>query len=397
MTLKPTPLPADLHEAALDAYAAGLAAVDPTVLVRKAVRQGRLDDWLLPPGTPREKPKSLHVLALGKAAPRMLWGLVEAGVPFKGLGVAPKGVPAPNVDTFRWLPGDHPMPGPDSFAAGRAVVDWVESLPDDAAVLVLLSGGASACVEMPLGVSEQALIDQWSSWMRSGLAIDELNQRRTGLSALKGGALGGRLLAGTSRVRVWVLADTDAAQAAATVGSAPFLQRDDPQAIPHDVLAGTEQLVVAAGLRLATLGFDVHRHGQRLAGAAALEVDSFLSAARTLSGDRVALVGGGECTVALPPDAPKGGRCQHTAVLAAKWLHAAGDHQTAFLCVASDGVDGNTDAAGALVTADDWTPEAEAALARHDTHGYLARRKRLIHMGPTGTNVNDLWVALRRP
>lgn len=386
----------DLHDAALDAYAAGLAAVDPTVLVRKAVRQGRLDDWLLPPGTPREKPKSIHVLALGKAAPRMLWGLVEAGVPFKGLGVAPKGVHAPNVDTFRWLPGDHPLPGPASFAAGRAVVEWVEALPDDAPVLVLLSGGASACVEVPLGVTEPGLVAQWSAWMHSGLSIEELNARRTTLSALKGGALGARLLAGTSRVRTWVLADTDAERAAQTVASAPLLQRDDPQAIPHDVLAGTEEMVVAAGLRLATLGFDVHRHGQRLAGAVALEVDAFLSAARTLAADGVALVGGGESTLALPLVAPKGGRCQHAALLAAQWLHQAGDTRTAFLCVASDGVDGSTDAAGALVTAADWTPEGETALARHDAHAYLDKRGRLVHMGPTGTNVNDLWVALRR-
>lgn len=397
MTVPPRPVAPDLHDAALEAYAAGLAAVDPTVLVRKAVRQGRLDDWLLPPGTPREKPKSIHVLALGKAAPRMLWGLVEAGVPFKGLGVAPKGVAAPNVDTFRWLPGDHPLPGPDSFAAGQAVIDWIDALPDQAPVLVLLSGGASACLEVPLGLTPDALVAQWADWMRAGLTIEELNERRTTISALKGGALGARLLAGTAHVRAWLLADADPERAAQTVGSAPCLQRDDPQAIPHDVLAGTNEMVVAAGLRLATLGFDVHRHGQRLAGRAPLEVDSFLSAARTLTGDRVALVGGGECTVVLPPAAPKGGRCQHAALLAARWLHAAGDKQTAFLCVASDGVDGNTDAAGALVTAADWTPEAEAALQGHDAHGYLDRRGRLVHMGPTGTNVNDLWVALRRP
>lgn len=389
------PAPAQ-HDAALDAYAAGLAAVDPTVLVRKAVRQGWLDDWILPPGTKREQPRWLHVLALGKAAPRMLWGLVEAGVPVKGLGVAPKGVHAPNVDTFRWLPGDHPVPAERSFAAGRAVLDWVDALPGDEPVLVLLSGGASACLEVPDGVSEGELQARWRAWLASGLSVEAMNQERARLSALKGGRLGERLLGRTSKARVWLLADTDPEQAELAVGSGPFYLPEDPDALPHRVLATTEEMVVAAGLRLASLGHDVHRHALRITGPAPAAVDAFLSAHRSLAG-RAALVGGGECTVAVPPQAPAGGRCQEAALLAARWLHQAGDAATAFLCVASDGVDGSTDAAGALVTAADWTPEAATALARHDAHGYLRKRGRLVHMGPTGTVVNDLWVALRGP
>lgn len=388
-------VPASLHEAALDAYAGGLAAVDPTVIVRKAVRQGWLDDWLMPPGTPREKPKSLRVLALGKAAPRMLWGLVEAGVPFSGLGVAPKGVPAPNVDTFQWLPGDHPVPGEQSLAAGQAILAWVDALPGDEPVLVLLSGGASACAEVPQGMAPEDHARFWRQLLASGLPIEAMNRERAKVSQLKGGQLGERVLGRTGRIRVWLLADTDREQAGSAVGSGPFYLDHDPDAIPHRVLAGTDEMVVAAGLRLATAGFDVHRHGERVTGPAARAVDSFLSAARSLRNPRAALVGGGECTVAHTPDAPPGGRCQHAALLAARWLHQAGDKATAFLCVASDGVDGSTDAAGALVTAADWTPEAAVALERHDAHGYLDKRGCLVHMGPTGTVVNDLWVALR--
>lgn len=388
-------VPPAVHDAALDAYAAGLAAVDPTVIVRKAVRQGYLDDWLVPPGTKREEPKRIRVLALGKAAPRMLWGLVEAGVPFAGMGVAPKGVHAPNVDTFTWMPGDHPIPGPDSFAAGAAVLKWVDALPADEPVLVLLSGGASACVEVAQDVSQEELRARWQEWLRGGLPIEAMNRERAALSALKGGRLGSRLLGRTSRVRVWLIADTERGASPEAVGSGPLQVPADPQAISHRVLAGTDEMVAAAGLRLATLGYDVHRHGRRIAGDAAREVDAFLSAARGLKGDRVALVGGGECTVATPAEAPKGGRCQHAALLGAKWLAEAKDPGTAFLCVASDGVDGSTDAAGALVAAPDWTPEAADVLAGHAAHSFLDQRGRLIHMGATGTNVNDLWVALR--
>src|SRR5437867_3560937 len=115
-------------EAALEAFLAGVAAADPTKIVRKAVRDGLIDDWL----EDRERPKRIEVLAIGKGAARMLWGLVEAGVPFRGLGIAPRGVPLPAVDTVRWLVGEHPIPGPGSFAAGRELVAWAKSLPQGA-------------------------------------------------------------------------------------------------------------------------------------------------------------------------------------------------------------------------------------------------------------------------
>ena len=381
-------------EAAVEAFLAGLAAVDPTVLVRGAVRQGHLDSWLFEGGRKREQPRPIHVLALGKAAPRMLWGLVEGGVPFSGLGVAPKGVPAPNVDTFRWLPGDHPVPGPASFEAGRQVLGWARAVPQDEPVLVLLSGGASACAEVPAGLSEDALRSRWEELLRSGKAIEAMNAERAGMSALKGGKLGQALLDRTSKVRAWLLADTDPATAPAVVGSGPLFQAAAPDRIPHHVLASSHDLVAAAGLRLASLGYDVYRHAERIRGRAEDEVRRFLDAYASLPGDRrVALVGGGECTLAIPGGAPKGGRCQHAALLAAQRLGGL-PSSTSFLACASDGVDGSTDAAGAVVTAADGGPEADKALRAFASHRLLDSRGRLVHTGATGTNVNDLWVAL---
>ena len=381
-------------EAAVDAFLAGLAAVDPTVLVRNAIRQGLLDDWFFEGGRKREDPRPLHVLAIGKAAPRMLWGLVEGGVPFSGLGVAPKGVPAPGVDTFEWLPGDHPMPGPASFHAGRRVLDWATKVPAGDPVLVLLSGGASACVEVPDGLSEAELRDRWLALLRAGKPIEAMNAERERMSALKGGKLGKVLLARTPKVRAWLLADTDPATAPAVVGSGPVFQADAPDLIPHHLVAAAHQMVVAAGLRLATLGYDVYRYPERIAGPAEEAVRRFLDAFASLPGGRqVALVGGGECTVQLPADAPKGGRCQHAALLAAERLASLGGGAS-FLACGSDGVDGSTDAAGAITTAADAGPEAQAALRRFGSHTLLGSRGRLVHTGPTGTNVNDLWIAL---
>lgn len=362
--------------------------------MRKAVRQGLLDDWFFEGGRKREDPRPLQVLAIGKAGPRMLWGLVEGGVPFSGLGVAPKGVPAPNVDTFRWLPGDHPVPGPASFEAGRQVLAWADHVAEDEPVLVLLSGGASACAEVPHGLSEEELRARWGDLLRSGRPIEAMNAERAAMSALKGGKLGRALLARTRKVRVWLLADTDPASAPAAVGSGPVFQTDAPDAVPHHVLASANEMVAAAGLRLASLGYDVYRHAERIMGPAEDEVRRFLDAYASLPGGRrVALVGGGECTVRLPPDTPPGGRCQHAALFAAQRLAVLGG-PTSFLACASDGVDGSTNASGAIVTAADAGPEADAALRRFDAHRLLESRGRLVHTGATGTNVNDLWIAL---
>ncbi|HLF16369.1 MAG TPA: MOFRL family protein, partial [Candidatus Thermoplasmatota archaeon] len=263
-------------------------------------------------------------------------------------------------------------------------------------LLVLLSGGASACVEVPTnGIGEAELASRWRSLLASGRPIEEVNRERSAWSRLKGGRLGRLLLECTPSIRVWLLADTDPASAPETVGSGPFWLPEAPGRIPHHTLAHNGDLVAAAGLRLGTEGWSVYRHGERITGEAERDVGAFLTALHRLPRDGpVALVGGGEPRVALPPDAPRGGRSQHAALRAATWLRS-NRSDALFAAFASDGMDGSTDAAGAWVTAEDGGAGAEAALARFDAHGHLKARGRLVHVGATGTNVNDLWVALR--
>ncbi|MGB0653346.1 MAG: DUF4147 domain-containing protein [Thermoplasmatota archaeon] len=378
-------------EAAVDAFLAAVAHVDATGRVRQAVRAGHLDDWLVD----RERPRRIQVLALGKAAPRMLWGLVDTGVPFRGFGVSPPGVPQPTVDTFTWHIGDHPLPTARSFAAGRALLEWMDRLDPDEPLLVLLSGGASACVEVPQdGTSEADLVAAWKEWMADGFPIGELNRRRTDLSALKGGQLAERALAKGLRVRVWLLADTPPELAPEVVGSGPF---DHPD-VPGLVLADATDLVAGAGSALQADGWSCYQHAERLAGDTEAQVAAFLDAAARVPNDApVALLGAGETTVTLASRAPRGGRAQHAALLAAKALAQRGWDDAVFLAAGSDGCDGTSDAAGAFVTAADWTSDGEGALAAFDAHGYLSRRGGLVQTGPTGTNVNDLWLLLRPP
>lgn len=376
-----------LAQDAVEAYLAGIAAVEPTPLVRKTVRQGLLDDWL----GDRERPRRIQVLAVGKAAPRMVWGLVEASVPFAGIGVAPKGIQVPGIDTFEWLPGNHPLPATESFAAGRRVLEWMRGLEKDAPLLILISGGSSALLESPAtGWTEATLLARWRELFTQGLPVEEMNRLRAETSALKGGKLASLLLERTSRIRSWLIQDTEPSRPEA-VGSAAFWA---PGRIDLRVLASDRDLVAAAGLRLASLGWNVYRHAERIEGDAAGQAAAFISALQGLSGDRVALVGGGEPTVKLPQDAPPGGRSQHAALCAAREMKERGVAGL-FAALASDGIDGTTADSGAWVLASDWDAHALEALSGFRSADLLSRRGRTVRMGPTGTNVNDLWMALR--
>lgn len=380
-----------LAEHALVAYLTGLTAVDGTRRVRDRVRTGALDDWF----EDREHPKRIQVLGLGKAAPSMLWGLVEANVPFQGIGVSPRQRTRPTVDTFEWLTGDHPVPGDASFEAGQRLLEWADTFPEGAPLLVLLSGGTSSVAEATPDDDRTALTRAWRQELAAGVPIEDLNAVRASRSLLKGGRLGRRLLERTDRIRVWVLGDTPPGTEPETVGSAPFFQQDDPDRIPHTVVATAEHLADGAAQALGQAGFSVYKHTHRLEGPVDAEVDRFLEALDGLAPDRdVALVAAGEPTIALPEDAPAGGRCQHAALLAGRWLdgrRSAG----VFFAAGSDGRDGTTREAGAWADCDTWGPEGEAALEYFEAHPYLDAMGRTVRTGPSRTNVNDLWIGIR--
>lgn len=366
----------DSADDAKTAFMTAVAAVDPTKRVKSAVRQGLLDDWF---GS-REAPKPIHVLALGKAAPRMVWGLVESNVPFSGIGVAPKGVPFPQCLAFEWHAGDHPVVGSQSLAAGRAVEAWLGKLPPQATVLLLLSGGASACCDIPHTTEEKLLAEARSTPV--GLSIDELAVRRAEASGFKQGRLGEMLSAAGADVRVWLMQDTPSPE---LVGGQPVLLDD----VQHVVLATPRDAVAAAGSTLASAGWQCFE-GEMIDGEVAQAVQKFCTMAQTLPPGS-ALIAGGETTCPVPDGAPRGGRNQHAAALVAGWLDQYGSGAT-FMAAGTDGVDGTTREAGAVVTRANH--EAAAAAPRFDTHAVLEAQNATLRSGATGTNVADLWVML---
>lgn len=359
------------------------------------------------------------VIALGKAALAMTAGVLDTTEVVRGIVVAPRGSPSsampPEIEVLR---GSHPIPDADVAVRGAALLAFAAHVPPDATAIVLISGGGSALVDAPVpGMTTDALADITRRLLASGARIDELNALRVALSDLKGGGLA-RAIAG--RARAIVVSDVVLARPY-VVASGPMSPwgRPHPRVVarrPHiaavltdaeralferwrgrdgaratlEVAADNERAVQAAIAAMKSEGRHVVR-GPTLEGEAR---DTGRAWARLTRYARVdGIVAGGE-TVVTVRGPGRGGRNQEMALAALE----AGITGT-LLCAGTDGIDGPTDAAGAIVdtrTRELVTREAmQRALRDNDAYAVLDGAGALLRTGPTGTNVADLAIWTR--
>ncbi len=394
----------------LELFDAALAAVNGRRRMREALA-GRGDD-------------DVWVLAAGKAAGAMTLGALDVLGPAvsRALVVSRAG----HFDRelrgragVQCLTGGHPLPDQGSLEAGAAALAMAREAPAGQRVLLLVSGGASSLLEvLPAGVSLAALreFNDWAS--AGGLDIASLNALRRSLSCLKGG----RLLGALQRCRTegYFISDVPGDDPA-VVGSGllaaapavplpprlpewlpPLLARAPPPPagrpnVPLRCVGNLEEALQAVRARATAAGWPVTVHAARIEGDATAAAAAVCRAAQQ-GGDGVQVMGG-ETTVRLPPRPGRGGRNQHLALCAAQ--HLDGDRRTMLLACGTDGTDGNTDDAGAIVDGGtlrrgrDGGQEAERCLAAADSGRFLEASGDLVHSGPTGTNVGDLLIALR--
>jgi glycerate-2-kinase len=260
--------------------------------------------------------------------------------------------------------------------------------PEDL-VLMLLSGGASAMAEVPAsGVSEQQIIDATTLLLASGKPITEINEQRKVLSALKGGGL--TQAARPARVVTFAISDVPTA-ASDVIGSGPTTGSDT-----FEVLADGSTAARAVAQACREAGLEPEMLADPIAGPASSAGRSLGRASVRLSGES-ALIGFVETTVRVEGTG-RGGRNQEFALAAA--LEIAG---TSALVgsIGSDGVDGPTNNAGAIV---DGTTiargsvlglDAATHLEAHDSATFLEAVGDVVVTGPTGTNVGDLMLAVK--
>jgi hydroxypyruvate reductase len=344
---------------------------------------------------------AVWVCALGKAAAAMAQGAHEAA----GAAIARTLIITRDAESCAALAGSpgtevliggHPVPDERSLAAGAHLLAWIAALPQDAQPLFLISGGASSLVEvLSPGVTLEALRALNRAGLEEGIAIGEFNARRVGLSAIKGGRLAQRLQGRSGRALFLsdVPGDDPAVIGSGVLGPAP----QGADRIERTLLASIDDAVAAAAACAAGYGLTVHAPRHRFADSA-VRVAARCAHELSLQPAQVC-VWGGESTVALPPQPGRGGRNQHLALAAARLI--AGHPELLLLAVGTDGSDGVTEDAGALVDADTCARvalaelDADTCLERADAARALAASGDLVHTGPTGTNVGDLVIGLK--
>lgn len=378
-------------------FRAAVAAVEPRAALRRAL--------LACPVPPRPP----AVIAMGKAAAAMTAGCLEwltshGMEPSDGLVVSPAGESSPHP-ALTAMVGDHPVPGARSFAAAEAIGTLVDRLPPDAPVLVLLSGGASALVGAPLpGIPAADFTALYTDLLGAGLDIVAVNRRRREVARWAGGRLGSALTG--HDVRCFVLSDVPG-DCLATIGSGPLVPEEDhAPPIPHVIIASGQDAVAAAARQAGFWGGDVVRHEAPLTGDAAVVGASLVAAlAAHPVGHPVIHCWSGETTVVLSSGSGIGGRCQQLALSAAKALSDRAEElpRLTLLAAGTDGRDGPTDAAGAIVDGTTWGRmraagrDPAADLRRCNAHAALQSAGALIRTGDTGTNVADLVLVEVRP
>jgi hydroxypyruvate reductase len=414
--------------------AAGVDAVDAGRRLRPA-----LEAWI----AARPGRGGVRVIAAGKAAGAMMRTALDAGL------MVERGLIASTHWQGEWpasiatIMAGHPIPTEASEAAGRAALDLAAHASADEALLVLLSGGASALLAAP--AEGLTLADKQATTkllLDAGASIDELNAVRKHLSAVKGGGL-----AAAARCDIVTFALSDVVGPVpddpGVIGSGPTAPDASTWADALDVvtrrgvlarLPGAVRQRLEAGARGELPETPkpedprLARSSWRLIGSRVDAMDAARNAAidrgfstitieapivgiardagpafvaRALEVSRrlprpVCVVGAGETTVHVVGRGT-GGRNQELALSVAPALQALRE-PAAFLSVGTDGIDGPTDAAGGLVDgttlsrARDLGVDVDASLADNDAYHALERLGDLVRTGPTDTNVGDLQV-----
>ena len=401
---------------------------DAEQIVRRAIESVKPDEAVRRALAGMAFPGRVFLVAAGKAAWQMAATAVDClAVPVEeGVVITKYGHVMHPLQGLRCFEAGHPVPDENSFLATRAALDMTAQLTETDTVLFLLSGGGSALFEAPL-IPAQQLQDVTQELLACGADIVEMNTIRKRLSTVKGGRFA--KWCAPAQVRAVILSDilgdpldmiasgpaapdpTTSAQALAIVEkyrlnlspeALACLGKETPKQLENvdsQVIGSVRQLCAAAETACRELGYEPVYLTDRLS-CEAREAGRFLAGilrSHANEGRRMAWLAGGETVVHLTGKG-KGGRNQELALAAAEGI--AGIRHAALISVGSDGTDGPTDAAGGYVDGDTLSAlETQGislfdVLAENDAYHALQAVDGLVITGPTGTNVNDIAVAL---
>jgi glycerate 2-kinase len=412
---------AEIREKLLAIFRAGVAAVQA--------------ENCLPRHLPKDRPAGRTVLfALGKTAGHMARVALDHLQVDDALVVTRHGHMPPD-----WIPpafvqvieAGHPSPDVFSLKAGEAAMVMARSLGQSDRLIALISGGGSALMEAPVdGISfvEMQAINR--ALLASGAPVVDMNRARAAMSQVKGGRLAE--LACPAEVFTYVISDVPgdipafvasgptcslpngddalaillrygvpvSPEVAQTIGRTSPISFKRQQAVicakASDALQEMARVAKSTGYEPLILSDDIDGNAEEIARAhAQLAID------QCASGRRTALISGGETSVAVSSNAGCGGRNLTYALALALELNGA--HGIGALAADSDGIDGTSHAAGAIVLPTTLTRAnriamcAKQSLIDQNSSAFFERLADALVTGPTGTNVNDLRIILVDP
>jgi hydroxypyruvate reductase len=435
----------------LDMFHAALAAVDPYRAVRKAFRVE--NNALLVGGGVYNLDvfDRVMVVGAGKASASMARAIEEVlGEKIsQGILVVKYGH-AGKLSTIEQIEAGHPIPDQAGMIGTQRILDAVRQADERTLVICLLSGGGSSLLVAPLpGITLEHKQKTTDLLLKAGATIDELNTVRKHLSAVKGGRLAQAarpatvvtlILSDVIGDRLDVIASGPTASDTSTFADAArvverytltsvlpaevasFLERGKAGQEPETVKSGDAcflktrnviigslaQALAAAREKATALGWRAEVLTAELQGEARYVARSLARQARQVQdelkpGERRCLLSGGETTVIVHGNG-KGGRNQELALAFA--VETAGTPGVTLLSAGTDGTDGPTDAAGAVVDgltaqrARELGVHPEPYLGNNDSYTFFSKldaldyEKRLLVTGPTGTNVMDIQILL---
>ncbi len=378
--------------------------------------------------------ENIYVAGAGKAAATMAFEAekilkhhIKEGV------VAPRDEFDFTLRHVRAILAGHPLPDTNSVVAAEEITKLLKKIRKDDLLIFLLSGGASSLMmDVPYDCTLDEVNTIFRQLLHSGATINELNTVRKHLSELKGGQLVKKCSGAT--IVTLIISDVmgndlQSIGSGPTVGdettfsdalnvlekygllkTAPYaivthLQkgaegniRENPKPADH-IFANTRNLIIAdnkkalnAAVRKANaLGYETHVVTESLSGLAEEAAAEWVKEATASGRQKLCLLAGGETTVQVKGNG-KGGRSQQFALAAAIALKNSSD--ITLLAAGTDGSDGPTDAAGAIIDEKTYRSEAESYLRNNDAYTFFEKYGGLVKTGATHTNVMDLVVTL---
>lgn len=372
--------------------------------------------------------RPVYLAAVGKAAAAMAAGAFAAwGDAIHSAVVITRGGHAPDLARHEprtvYLEAAHPIPDTTSLVAGKVLVDFISGVPSTAQCLVLISGGASALVEvLPSSIS----LGDWqriNTWLlASGLDIYAMNALRSALSCIKGGRLVRWLTA--QHTDVLLISDVPGDDPR-VIGSGLLCPQEgipavlnglvlpdwiknylnlapiappgtDPQfkSVCTTIVANNAMARNAAAGAARALGYVAYDHADEIVGDVATAAQNICD--RLLCASPGVYIWGGETTLKLPEQPGRGGRNQHLALECAVQL--VGCKDIVVLVAGTDGSDGVTQNTGAIVDGETLARcdlNVQHVLANANAATFLEASGDVLCTGSTGTNVMDLIIAMR--